>query len=57
MWLAHVCRHLFCDDFMYAKLHFLTGSQKNIFYQMTSGDFSMKKAAFFGRLAIISNEI
>jgi len=39
-----------------AKLHFLTGSQKNIFYQMTSGDFSIKKPAIFGRLAIISNE-
>jgi len=25
------------------KLHFLTDSQKNIFYQMTLGDFSMKK--------------
>ena len=39
------------------KLHFLTGSQKNNFYQMTSGDFSMKKAAIFGRLAIIRNSL
>ena len=49
---AHVCRHLLLDDVIVDKLHFLTGSQKNIFYQMTSGDFSMKKDGQFGRLAI-----
>jgi hypothetical protein len=30
----------------------LTGSQKNIFYQMASVDFSIKKGGQFDRLAI-----
>jgi hypothetical protein len=33
-----------------AKLHFLTGSQKNIFYQLAAAIFSMKKSGQFGRL-------
>jgi len=47
MWLAQTCRHLLLDDVIVDKLHSLTGSQKNIFYQMTSGDFSMKKSGHF----------
>jgi hypothetical protein len=41
----------------HVKLHFLTGSQKNIFYQLAAEVFSMKKGGQFGRLAIISNEV
>jgi hypothetical protein len=43
MWLAQVCRHLLLDDVIVDKLHFLTGSQKNIFYQLAAEVFSMKK--------------
>jgi len=38
------------------KLHFLTGSQKNIFYQMPAEFFSMNKDSPSPPLAIISNE-
>jgi hypothetical protein len=40
-----------------AKLHFLTGSQKNIFYQMPAEFFSMNKDSPSRPLAIISNEV
>jgi hypothetical protein len=43
MWLAQTCRHLFCGDVIVDKLHFLTGSQKNNFYQRAAEVFSMKK--------------
>jgi len=52
---AHVCRHLFCGDVFVDKLHFLTGFQKNILHQMTSGDFSMKKSGQPRPLALIRN--
>jgi len=50
MWLAQVCRHLFCGDVIVDKLHFLTDWHKNIFYQLATEFFSTKKAALPGRL-------
>jgi hypothetical protein len=52
MWLAQTCRHLLLDDVIVDKLHFLTFFNNNIFYQMASVDFNMKKGGQFDRLAI-----
>ena len=53
MWLAHVCRHLLLDDVIVERLHFFTITNKDIYYQMTSVDFNMKKEGRVRPLAII----